>query len=175
MDQGKWAEDWTWHVRNHGTLLREVKALVSFKLENKVNGTPAHQVSISEPRKNSTCYPAAIDPACHKLLSFPMVNKEYEYEYSNCRMLAQDSWDTYERNDFSKPRLLHLPIQRKVLNSLTWDIWLSLINNNLSVFRLPVPCCKLLYKLTPPSSPASPEVTQLFQGYLKCCLPGLKF
>ena len=81
-----------------------------------------------------------------------MVNKEYEYEYeySNCRILAQDSWDTYERNDFSKPRLLHLPIQRKVLNSLTWDIWLSLINNNLLVFRLPVLCCKLLYKLTPP-------------------------
>ena len=40
------------------------------------------------------------------------------------------------------PRLLHLPIYRKVLNSLTWDIWLPLINNNLLMFRLPVLCCK---------------------------------
>ena len=41
---------------------------------------------------------------------------------------AQDSWGAYQRNDFSEPRLLHLPIHRKVLNSLTWDIWFSLIH-----------------------------------------------
>ena len=45
-------------------------------------------------------------------------------------------------NDFSEPRLLHLPQNRKALNSLTWDIQLSLINNNLLMFRLPVLCCK---------------------------------
>ena len=37
--------------------------------------------------------------------------------------LAPDSWDAYERNDFSKPRLLHLPMQRKALNLFTWDTW----------------------------------------------------
>ena len=37
------------------------------------------------------------------------------------RILAPDSWDTYQRNDFSEPRLLHLPTYRKVLNSLTWN------------------------------------------------------
>ena len=34
-------------------------------------------------------------------------------------VLAQDSSDTRERKDFSEPKLLHLPIHRKVLNFLT--------------------------------------------------------
>ena len=39
------------------------------------------------------------------------------------RVLAPDSWAACERNE---PRLLNLPIHRKGLNSLTWDIWFSL-------------------------------------------------
>ena len=39
--------------------------------------------------------------------------------------LAPDIWGTHQRKDFSEPRLLHLPIYRKALNSLTWDIWFS--------------------------------------------------
>ena len=31
---------------------------------------------------------------------------------------------------------------QKTRNSLTWDIWFSLINNNLLMFRQPVLCCK---------------------------------
>ena len=42
------------------------------------------------------------------------------------RTLALDSWGAYHRNDFNEPRLLHLPIYRKVLNSFTWDIRFSL-------------------------------------------------
>ena len=34
------------------------------------------------------------------------------------RILGQDSWGAYQRNDFNEPRLLHLPIYRKTLNSL---------------------------------------------------------
>ena len=34
-----------------------------------------------------------------------------------------------QRDDFREPRLLHLPIQRKALNSLTWHTWFSLINS----------------------------------------------
>ena len=45
----------------------------------------------------------------------------------------------YQRNDFSEPRLLHLPIQRKVLNSLTWDIWFSLIHKNTFVVQTTCP------------------------------------
>ena len=58
---------------------------------------------------------------------------------------TQDSWDAYERDDFSEPRRLHLPIHRKVLNSLTWDIWFSLINNNLLAFRLTYPLLQNFY------------------------------
>ena len=60
------------------------------------------------------------------------------------RMLVLDSWDANERNGFSGPRLLHLPIHRKVLNSLTWDIWLSLINGNLLMFQQASLGCKNL-------------------------------
>ena len=58
------------------------------------------------------------------------------------RILAQDGWDTHESNDCSKPRLLPVLICRKVLNSLSWDTWLPLIDNNLPMFRLPALCCK---------------------------------
>ena len=34
-------------------------------------------------------------------------------------------------------------------NSLMQEIWLSLINHNLLIFRLPAPCCKFLCSLAP--------------------------
>ena len=44
------------------------------------------------------------------------------------RILASGHWGgAYQRSDFNWPRLLHLPTQRKVLNSLSWDFWFSLI------------------------------------------------
>ena len=45
------------------------------------------------------------------------------------RILASDCCP-YQRNGFSEPRLLHLPIYRKALNSLTRDIWFSSTNSN---------------------------------------------
>ena len=51
------------------------------------------------------------------------------------RILAPDSWGIYQRNDFNEPRLLHLPIHRKALNSLTWDVCFPLINSNLLMFH----------------------------------------
>ena len=42
------------------------------------------------------------------------------------RILAPDNWGAYQRNNFSDPQLLHPPIYRKALDSLTWDIWFSL-------------------------------------------------
>ena len=47
------------------------------------------------------------------------------------RMLAPGSWDVEDRNDFSEARCWPLPIHRRALNFLTWDIWFSLINNSL--------------------------------------------
>ena len=58
------------------------------------------------------------------------------------RTQAPESWGADQRNDFSQPRLLHLPIHRKLLNSLTSDSWLSLINSHLLMFQLPGLFCK---------------------------------
>ena len=69
------------------------------------------------------------------------------------RILTPDSQD--QRNDFSEPRLLHVPIRRKVLTLLTWDIWFSFINNHHLMFRLSAFIVKLLYKLVAPLPPWS--------------------
>ena len=74
-------------------------------------------------------------------------------------------------NGLSESRFLHFPIHRKALNSLTWDIWLSLINSNLLMFLLPGLCCKNSYIswLTP--SPSSPCLFgAVSQSYLRCCV-----
>ena len=85
------------------------------------------------------------------------------------RTPAPGGWGAHQRNDFSEPRLLHLPIHRKALNSLTWSIWLPLVNNNLLMFRLPGLCCKNSYIpwLPPCLFGAVP------QSYLRCCDLGL--
>ena len=57
------------------------------------------------------------------------------------RLLAPDSWGTHQ--NFWEPRLLHLPIHRKVVNSLTWDTWFSFIYNKFLMLRLPALCCKI--------------------------------
>ena len=67
--------------------------------------------------------------------------------------LTPDSWDAYERNEFSEPRGLRLSIQRR-LNSLTW----YLIFDVQTACSL---CCKFVYSLSPP--PASLE--QFSQSY----------
>ena len=92
-------------------------------------------------------------------------------DVKNHRILAPDSWDTDERNDFSEPRLLHLSIHRKVLSSLTWDVWFSLIHKN--AFKIQAYLSflwQILYNLT--SSTASSK--KFFQSLLICCLLGLK-
>ena len=102
-----------------------------------------------------------------KLQPLPTVSTEEPGDTKKTRMLAPESWDAYERNDFSKPRLLHLPIHRKVLKSLTWDIWFS------SIFccstYLPLVANIYITWLLPTTSSE-----QFSQGHLRCCLPGLK-
>ena len=41
-----------------------------------------------------------------------------------CRILDTDSWDAYERNDLSEPRLLHLPLHQFSSVQLFSRIWL---------------------------------------------------
>ena len=85
------------------------------------------------------------------------------------RIPASDSWDVYQRNDFSKPRLLYLAICRKQLNSLTWYTWFSLINSSILMFRIPGLCCK--NTIYPGSQPCL--FGAIFQNYLRCCVLGL--
>ena len=66
--------------------------------------------------------------------------------------------------------LLHITIHRRVLHSLTRDVWFSLINNNLLTFRQPSLCGKNSY--------ISWSLPYLFravtQSYLRICLPNIK-
>ena len=59
------------------------------------------------PGKNNACYPATIEllPLPERVLSLG------ECEKTRHRKLAPHGWDEYERDDFSKPRLLHLPVR----------------------------------------------------------------
>ena len=80
-----------------------------------------------------------------------------------------DSRGANGRNDFREHRRPHPPTYREVLSPL---IWFSLVNNNLLMFRLPALCCKTcIYNLALPLTSSE----QFSQGYLRCCLPGLKF
>ena len=56
----------------------------------------------------------------------------------------RENWGVHQKNDFSEPRLLDFPTHRKVVNSLTWDIWFS-INSNLLMFQLSGLCYKNSY------------------------------
>ena len=48
----------------------------------------------------------------------PYGEQETKDVKNQCRILAPDSWNVYERNDFSEPRLLHLLIHRKALSTV---------------------------------------------------------
>ena len=73
-------------------------------------------------------------PRPQPLYPTPAVYQE-ETQDEKLRILAPFSWGAYQRKDFRETRLLHLPIHRKALNSLTWVIWFSLIYNHLLMFR----------------------------------------
>ena len=47
----------------------------------------------------------------------------------NTMILALDSWDEHQRNDFHEPRLLNLSIERKALNCSTRDVRFVLSSN----------------------------------------------
>ena len=88
--------------------------------------------------------------ASSRLQPFPKEGALRKHRMWKHRILIPDSWGAYQRNDFSEPRLLHLPIVRKVLTSLIWSIWFSLTvifwcSNYLEIFLQ-----KHLYILAPP-------------------------
>ena len=82
------------------------------------------------------------------------------------RILAPESWGPCQRNNFSESRLLHLPMYRKALNSLTWDISFSLINSHLLMFWSPGFCYKTSIYLAPPLSLQSGSLRAIWESYL---------
>ena len=83
---------------------------------------------------------------------------------------AQDTgWGAYQRNDFNEPWLLQIPIPRRGLNSLNWDIWFSLINSDLLMFQLPDLCSKNSYVPWP-----LPDLLgAVSHNHPRCWVPGL--
>ena len=87
------------------------------------------------------------------LQSLPMVSPKDAQDVEKHKILSPDSWDTCESNDFSELRCLNLSIHRKMLNSLTWDIWFPFINNNLLMFSTCLCCKTSIITLFLPSHP----------------------
>lgn len=58
------------------------------------------------------------------------------------RILAFESQGSHQRSGFNEPRLSHLHIHRKVLNSFVSDVCFSLINSHLLMFPLPSLHCQ---------------------------------
>ena len=74
------------------------------------------------------------------LLPLPMMSPEEVQDVKNTGCWPQTA-EVLIKGRISVS-LLHLPIHRKALYSLTWVIYFSFIKNNLLIFRLPALCCK---------------------------------
>ena len=106
--------------------------------------------------------------AAIRLQPGPTVSPEVLRIWKYTEYWPQDSYDAYESNGFSEPRLLHLPKHRKMLNSLTWDIWFSLIHKN--TFDVQTACTLLQTSTTLP-----PHLLQaVLSGLLEILPPTLK-
>ena len=68
----------------------------------------------------------------------------------NTMILALDSWDEHQRNDFHEPMLLNLSIERKALNYSTRDVLCLVVTFSCSITCFLFFHQKLLYTLVPP-------------------------
>ena len=98
--------------------------------------------------------------ASSRLQPFPKEGALRKHRMWKHRILIPDSWGAYQRNDFSEPRLLRLPIHRKVMNTLTWDIWVSLINSNFW-YSVSLPFVEKFLSILPPCLPSWSSFSQL--------------
>ena len=98
-----------------------------------------------ELRKTNTCHLVAI-----RLQPLRMASAEELARVWKHRILGPDRQGAYQGNNFSEPRLLHLRIHWKVLNSLTWDSWFSLITIIFWCSDYLLFDAKLLYNLSHP-------------------------
>ena len=124
------------------------------------------------------------DPNCYlwtkKLLAAVSVNKEWclpssqqptwgALRMEKKRMLALDNQHVNQRNNFNESRLWHLPIHRKALKSLTWDVcflWLVVIFWCVTIFFFFCSRNSYISRLLPYLFRRAP------QSYLRGCLLG---
>ena len=112
-------------------------------------------------KQNNTC-----DLAAMRLQPLPTVSIR-ELRMWNTQDTGPRELRGIWRKDLSEPRLLRLPAHRTVLRSLTWGIWLSLIQKNAFNIQTTCPLLEDFY-VTWLSPPHSSE--QFSQGYWRCCL-----
>ena len=117
-------------------------------------------------------------PGCSERRNIPLVwqlsdcshSLRWAQGNSGCEKV-QGAWpqEMHGKNDFGEPRLLHLPIQSKVLNSFTWEIWFSLLHKN--TFEVQATCPYLQTSIQPGSpSPPPTSLEHFSQGDLNYCL-----
>ena len=110
---------------------------------------------------------------CHPTISssvIPFSSRCQSFPTSQCENTGLWS-QIAEMSDFRMPRLLHLSIHRKALNSLTCGVWFSLIHKN--TFDDQTTCLLLQTSAQPGSSPCLLGV--LLSGMmLEMLPPGLK-
>ena len=71
---------------------------------------PPGRWALRELRMETGCPPSSHQPLQHSRTQRCTLRRLRMRKY---RILAPDSWGAYQRNDFSEPRLLHLPIQNR--------------------------------------------------------------
>ena len=143
--EGMWHNGVVFPLACHGSEKWNISCHISKQMMSQSSMIVALQHELVNPEEMecwkeylpSSSYQTAATPRSHSLWWDLKKLRMWKY-----RTLAPESWGAYQRNDFSEPRLLHLLIHRKVLNSLTQDTWFSLINNYILMFRLPALCYK---------------------------------
>ena len=85
---------------------------------------PSHYSPDSEPWGDSGWRQGVHPASSNQLLQPSQQHPPRRFRVRKHRILALESQEAYQRNDFSEPRLLHPPTDRRALNSLGLPWWL---------------------------------------------------
>ena len=88
------------------------------------------------------------------------IREELGCEQTKSRIWPQRAEMHMKEKISGSPDSCILACNRKVLNVFRQEIWSSLLNSHLLIFRLPAPCHKLVCSLTPPHPTSPPGVAR---------------
>ena len=86
--------------------------------------SPSYSSHLGLWMKNAACYicrQRKLRLTSHQPLQMPWTVHPEGIQDGESRILAPENWGAHQNNNFNKPRLLHLPRHRKLLNSLARD------------------------------------------------------